>query len=136
MSYGVSQALQSAVYNALLVDAVLGGIVGSSIYDAIPSGARPELYVSLGAEDVSARQDSSGSVTVHRFLISVVGQGDGFSLLKSAAGAVSDSLNNASLSLSRGHLISLNFQKAQARKTSQNRERRIDLWFRAIVEDS
>lgn len=136
MSYGVSQALQSAVYAALAGHPALGAIVGSAIFDAVPAGAAPDLYVALGPEDVAARQDSSGSVTQHRLIISVVGRSDGFALLKSAAGAVSDCLDGASPALDRGQLVALDFQKARARKSDRNRERRIDLWFRAIVEDS
>ena len=38
MSYGVSAALQTAVYQALSADVALSAVVGSHIYDALPSG--------------------------------------------------------------------------------------------------
>lgn len=135
MSYGVSQALQMAVYATLQGDAPLTALVGEAVYDAVPAGSVPDIYVALGPEDVTARHDSSGSVTKHRLIVSVVGRADGFALLKSAAGAVSDSLHGATPTLSRGRIMSMDFQKARARKINGNRERRIDLWFRATVED-
>lgn len=136
MSYGVSNALQTAIYGALVGDATLSGLVGSAIYDALPAGTLPDIYVALGPEEATAKQDSAGSVTTHVLTISVVGNLAGFASLKSAAGAVSDALGGAGLSLSRGHLISLEFQRARARKITENQSRQIDLWFRAIVEDS
>ncbi|WP_108263670.1 DUF3168 domain-containing protein [Mangrovicoccus ximenensis] len=136
MSYGVSKALQGAVYAALSGDGTLAGLVGSNVFDAPPAGMVPELYVSLGAEDAEARPDSSGSVTTHRLAISVIGTVAGFAQLKAAAGAVSDRLDGAALALERGRLLSLDFRKAKARRIEGNKGRRIDLWFRAIVEDS
>lgn len=136
MSYAVSKSLQGAVYSALSGDATLSGLVGSNVFDAVPAGVAPDLYVSLGPEDVSTRTDSSGTLTTHRIIISVVGSSAGFSALKDAAGAVSDILDGADLTLSRGTLVAIDFEKARARKTTGNSDRRIDLWFRAIVQDS
>ena len=136
MSYGVSAALQGAVYQALAADAALAALVGSQVFDAAPAGEVPDLYVALGPEDVTAEADSSGTVTTHRLVISVVGRVAGFGALKAAAAAVSDRLDGAGLGLARGHLLSMDFQKARARRSNANQERRIDMWFRAIVEDS
>ena len=72
MSYGVSAALQAAVYQALLGDATLAGLVGSAIYDALPSGTLPPLYVSLGPEVARDKSDKSGHGAEHEFTISVV----------------------------------------------------------------
>ncbi len=44
MSYSVSAALQAAVYQALIGDASLAGLVGTAIYDAIPTGTLPVTY--------------------------------------------------------------------------------------------
>ncbi|WP_172326793.1 DUF3168 domain-containing protein [Mangrovicoccus sp. HB161399] len=136
MSYGVSKALQGAVYEALSGDETLAGLVGAHVFDAPPEGTVPDLYVSLGAEDAAARTDSSGSVTTHRLAVSVIGTVAGFGQLKAAAGAVSDRLDGAGLVLERGRLLALDFRRARARRIDGNRGRRIDMWFRAIVEDS
>jgi len=49
---------------------------------------------------------------------------------------VSDALLDATLILSRGTLVSLNFYRARARRVQDADMRRIDLRFRARVEDS
>ena len=57
MSYAMSGALQAAVFNALATDAALTALVGTDIYDAVPTGAVPETYVSLGRERVQDASD-------------------------------------------------------------------------------
>ncbi len=136
MSYGVAKALQGALYGALSSDETLSALVGTNVFDAPPEGAVPALYVALGPEDASARPDSSGGITTHRLAVSVIGTVAGFGQLKAAAGAVSDRLDGAALALDRGRLLSLDFRRAKARRIDGNQGRRIDLWFRAIVEDS
>ena len=135
MSYGVSAALQAAVYQALLADGVLTGLVGTDIYDALPSGTLPSLYVTLGPEKVTDLSDKTGSGASHRFIISIVTDSAGFATAKDAAGAVSDALVDADLTLARGVLVALNFLRAKAVRVGTADERRIDLTFRAIVQD-
>jgi len=135
MSYGVSGALQAAVYQALAGDASLGALVGTAIYDAVPAGPVPGLYVSLGPEVVRNRSDKTGAGAAHDFVVSVVSDAAGFQVAKDAAGAVSDALVDAALLLSRGRLVSLNFLRARARRVGNDDVRRIDLTFRARIED-
>ena len=135
MSYGVSAALQEAVFQKLTGDAALAGLVGSAIYDAIPAGTLPQTYVTIGPEDVRVRSDQSGSGAWHRFAVSVVSDGAGFHTAKEIAGAISDALVDADLALGRGRLVALNFFGAQARREGTGALRRIDLTFRARVED-
>lgn len=134
MSYGVSAALQAAVYQRLTGDAALGALVGSAIYDALPSGTLPDLYVSLGPEEARDRSDKTGTAALHLFTVSVVSGAAGFQAAKQAAAAVSDALVDASLTLSRGTLVSLQFDRARAQRLSDG-TRRIDLRFRARVDD-
>ena len=55
---------------------------------------------------------------------------------KTLAGAVCDALEGAALSLDRGHLVGLWFERASARRTGTGGAiRQIDLRFRARVED-
>ena len=56
------------------------------------------------------------------------------STAKTIAAAISDSLGGASLSLARGRLVSLRFQRASARRIDEGEVRRIDLTFRARIE--
>lgn len=136
MSYGVSAALQAAVFQALAGDAVLTGLVGSAIYDAAPPGIVSGTYVSLGPEEVLDASDATGHGAVHQITVSVVTDAAGFAQAKQAAAAVSDALVDASLTLSRGVLVALNFHRAVAKRVQDADVRRIDLIFRARVCDS
>jgi len=136
MSYALASALQSAVFQALSADAALSGLVGSAIYDAVPSGNAPELHVSLGQETVRDASDKSGHGAEHRFTVSVMSTASGFAKAKNVAAAVRDALVDADLALDRGRLVSLGFDRATARRTDNDTSRQIDLRFRARVEDS
>ncbi|KCV83503.1 hypothetical protein ATO10_02045 [Actibacterium atlanticum] len=136
MSYGATAALQAAVYQKLVADAPLGALVGSAIYDAVPSGSLPETYVTLGAEDVRDRSDKTGGGALHVFTVSVISTAAGYEDAKLAAAAISDALVDADLSLSRGELVFLRFARARARQVQSGDTRRIDLTFRARVDDT
>ncbi|MEL7025700.1 MAG: DUF3168 domain-containing protein [Pseudomonadota bacterium] len=135
MTYALSGALQEAVFQHLAADTELLGLVGPAVFDALPQGAVPELYVALGREDVRDMSTGDGGGARHRFVVSVVADRGGFARAKTAAAAVSDALVDATLTLSRGHLVSLRFMRAQARRTQAGQARRIDLTFQAIVCD-
>lgn len=135
MSYGVSAALQAAVYARLQANSALGAIVGGNIYDALPTGAVPPIYVALGPEKARDASDTGGNGAWHEFIVSVVTANAGFQTAKEAAAAISDALHGADLTLSRGVLVGLWFQKAKAGRESRGL-RRIDLSFRARVEDN
>ena len=135
MSYGVASALQAAVYECLSQDAALSNLVGSAIYDALPAGSLPPLYVVLGAEDVRDASDKTGGGALHEFTVTVVTESAGFSTAKTAAAAVSDALVDADLTLTRGALVSLNFYKAKAARVGTGDVRQINLIFRARVAD-
>ncbi len=136
MSYGVAAALQQAVYQQLQSDAALTALVGSAIYDSAPPGVVSGTYVSLGPEDVREKSDLTGHGALHEITVSVVTDEAGFRTAKEAAAAVSDALVDASLTLSRGSLVYLNFHRARARRVQDADIRRIDLIFHARVEDN
>ncbi|MCX7299285.1 MAG: DUF3168 domain-containing protein [Rhodobacterales bacterium] len=136
MSYGVAAALQAAVYQRLTGDVALTGLVGTAVYDALPTGALPSLYVALGPEVVRDRSDKTGSGAEHEFTVAVVTDTAGFASAKAVAGAVSDALVDAPLVLSRGVLVALNFYRAQAVRVGSGAVRQIALTFRARVEDN
>ncbi len=136
MSYGMAAALQGAVYQHLLADATVAGLVGTAIYDALPAGDLAQTYIALGPEDVRDRSDKTGTGALHRFTISVVTEVAGFGAAKSVAAAVTDALVDADLTLARGRLVGLWFERATARRSGKaGRVRRIDLRFRARLED-
>jgi hypothetical protein len=135
MSYALAGALQAAVFARLSGDAVVAGLVGDAIYDAAPPGVLPGLFVTLGPEVVRDRSDKTGAGAEHEFTVSVLSDAAGFAAAKAVAGAVSDALVDAELVLSRGRLVGLWFLRAKAARVGSGERRRIDLTFRARVED-
>ena len=135
MSYGTSSALQQAVFQALMTSPELGALVGSAIYDALPSGSLPSIYVALGTETARDRSDKTGRGAEHDLTVSVVTDTSGFQTAKDAAGTISDVLDGADLALTRGTLVALRFLKAAARREGTGTGRRIDMTFRARVAD-
>ena len=134
MSYAAAAALQAAVYQHLAADTALQALVGTAIYDAVPPGPLPPLYVSLGPEDARDRSDKTGNGAEHDFTVSVVSDAAGFQTAKAVGEAVSDALIGAQLVLSRGQLVDMWFLRARARRVGVADQRRIDLWFRARVD--
>lgn len=132
MSYGSAMALQEAVYAALGADAAVMDLSAGAIFDALPGGSVPGLHVSLGPERVRLRADKSGRGALHEFSVRVVSDEAGFGTAKALAVAISDALDEAPLTLSRGTLVSLDFRRAVARRTGDRRE--IELWFRARID--
>lgn len=134
MSYAATAALQEAVFTALTMDAAVSTLTNDAIYDALPSGPVPSVYVSLGPERVRDASDVVGDGAVYDFPVTVVCDGAGFHAAKTIAVAVSDALTGADLALSRGNLIGLNFHRARARRVGDGRE--IEVWFRAMIDSS
>ncbi|HQU69228.1 MAG TPA: DUF3168 domain-containing protein [Albidovulum sp.] len=135
MSYSVGAALQAAVYQRLAADTALDALVAGAIYDSVPPGPVAGTYVSLGPEDVRDASDQIGRGAVHEFTVSVVTDQAGFQSAKTVAAAVSDALSDADLVLARGRLVGLWFLSARARRVEKADIRRIDLTFRARVEE-
>jgi hypothetical protein len=129
MTYAISAALQTAIYEALVTDPAIVALVGDAVYDTVPAGPRPDVYVSLGTEKVRDQSDMTGAGALHEFVVRVVAD-------ESVAAAVSDALHNADLSLSRGTLVFLNFHRGRATRARTGDARQIDLTFRARVCDS
>ena len=136
MSYATAAALQAAVYQELVSDVTLGALVGSAIYDAVPPGTLPATYVTLGTEDARDRSDKTGHGAEHSLTVSVITDDAGFFAAKQVAAAISDALVNADLTLTRGDLVNLRFYRARARREGTGGIRRIDLIFRARVDDT
>ncbi|NJM83021.1 MAG: DUF3168 domain-containing protein [Tabrizicola sp.] len=129
MSYGAAAALQSAVYQALTAAPDLSGV---AIYDAVPPSP-PGTFVLIGPEEARDQSDKTGPGAEHQMVISVITDTTGFLSAKVIAAAISDTLVGASLTLSRGVLVSLFFVRAYARRISEGETRRIDITFRARV---
>ncbi|ARC89216.1 DUF3168 domain-containing protein [Rhodovulum sp. MB263] len=135
MSYGMAAALQAAIFERISGHAAITAIVGDAIFDAMPAGRLPPIYVSLGPEEVRDASDKGADGALHRVTISVVSEESGFARAKAAAGAISDALSAAPLALARGRVVGLWFDRARARRVGAKDQRRIDLRFSVRVED-
>lgn len=136
MSYAVSAALQAGIFESLTSDVALMNLVGGAIHDQMPPGPVDGTVVTLGPEEVRDLSDQTHSGAEHRFLISVVSDTAGFQIAKTVAGRITDILVDARPTLTRGRVVSLGFVSARARRVRSGQTRRIELSFRAIVEDT
>ncbi len=136
MSYALASALQTAVFQALYTEPAITTAVGTAIYDAVPSGDVPALYISLGPELATDASDKTGRGALHKFTLTVHSDAPGFAQAKEVAGAVCDALVDADLPMSRGRLVALRFDRATASRTDAGNGRKIDLRFAARVDDS
>jgi len=133
MSCELSAPLQAAVFARLVAHGGLQDLVGGAIYDEIPPGTPPGTFVVLGPEEVVDRSDRTGGGAEHRLRISVISAAPGFQAAKQAAGAITEALEAAPLSLSRGRVVGLWFDRAVAAQKPAG-ARRIDITYRARVE--
>jgi hypothetical protein len=133
MTYSMAGAVQRAVYERLESDDTLMQLVGGAVFDAVPQ-VTPDIFVALGAEDVRARGDVSGTGAVHDLTISVVTSRHGYISAKDVAVRVSDLLAEG-LPMVRGRMVSMRFLRARARRDEGEGTRRIDLRFRARVDE-
>ncbi len=86
MSYAASAALQQAIYLALSQNLRVVEAVGDAVYDSVPPGKKPSIYISLGPEDVRDRSDKTGFGAQHDFIISVITDAAGFQTAKTCCG--------------------------------------------------
>lgn len=135
MSYGTSAALQAGVYGILAGDAALQAL-GVGVHDEVPPGPVSGTYVTLGPGEVRDLSDITGGIGEHRFAVNVISDAEGFAEAKAVAAAVTDALDGAVPVLARGRVVCLMFQRARARRVRAGQVRRIDMTFRAIVEDN
>lgn len=134
MTYAMGESLQMAVYGRLAGDPSIDATVGGAVFDAVPEAA-PDLFVALGPERVTGRSDSGGEGAIHEVRVSVVTRRGGYIAAKAVAALVCDSLLGTELAMTRGRLVSMRFLRAEARRDEGEGTRRIDLWFRARLDD-
>lgn len=134
MTYAMSEALQIALYETLSTDPTITSLTDGAIYDSVPHPA-PDLFIALGPEKVRSRSDRTGNGANHEFRVSVVTRHEGFLAAKSVAATISNRLLKTKLTPSKGSIVFLNFLRAEARRDESEGTRRIDLWFRARLDE-
>lgn len=132
-----SADLQAAVYQRLLADEVLAGLIGGAIHDAPPDGPRDAdatEYLTLGEESVRPNNSMTSLGALHDFSVTVHSGRDGFDKAKRVAAAVCESLVDADLELTGARVVALRFLRATAQRGRAPEKRRIALRFRAVVD--
>jgi len=128
MSYATAAALQAAIH------ARLTEVLDVPVLDAAPDGTAG-TWVLIGPEDVRDRSDKTGAGAEHRLVLSVVSDAEGFQDAKVVAASLCDALGRP-MTMTRGRIVALWFDRAVARRLDAGRTRRIDLTFRVRVEDT
>ncbi|WP_375570598.1 DUF3168 domain-containing protein [Seohaeicola saemankumensis] len=135
MSYAAAAALQAALFAHLSSAPALAALLDGAIYDALPAGPVPPLYLLLGPEAARDRSDQTARGAEHDIVLTVMTDVAGFQQAKQVAAAVCDVLLDPDLALDRGRLVSLHFLRANARRERSGQRRRIELTFRARLDD-
>lgn len=147
MTAALSLPLQKALFAWLSADAaLLAALGGPRLYDAPPhadgdAAPGPGPYLLLGDESVTPWFDQTQDGADHLLRFRVVSFAAGFSEAKTIAGALSDALAGPPPTLERGRIVRIQFLGAEARRGgaggggADRVARRIDLRFRAILED-
>ncbi|MGF1550900.1 MAG: DUF3168 domain-containing protein [Paracoccaceae bacterium] len=139
MTYALAWPLQKAIYERLLTDPAVAAIAGGRVFDAAPAWSGPAEaegpYAVLGEESVRDWSSVEAGGAAHVLTVSVFGTERGFAQAKRLAGTISEALTAGDLVPERGRVASVAFLDARARREARGRLRRIDLRFRARVED-
>jgi hypothetical protein len=139
VTYALSWPLQKAVYERLSADPAVAAIAPGRIFDAPPPLAGPAeeepLHAIIGDESVRDWSSAERGGAAHVLGVSVFAAERSFAEAKRLAGAISEALTRGGLAPERGRVVSLAFLSARTRREAKGRVRRIDLRFRALVED-
>lgn len=136
MTLGHSAALHRAIYAILAKNTAISALIGGHIYDALPAGPLPEVFISLGAEVMTDRSDKTGGGSEHEFVISVITTQPGFLRAKDVAAAIGRALLEDAPAFGDLAVVYLQFTRADARRDTDTQTRRIDLRFRARIDQA
>ena len=136
MTFAFSAGLQGAVYQRLVSDAGVSALVGGAVYDAPPEPGTPArlAHVTLGEERTRPFDTKTSRGALHDFTVVVHSGADGFAAAKRVAAAICAALVDAPLVLEAGRLVSLRFQRATAERAAAPEKRRVNLLFRAVID--
>jgi hypothetical protein len=130
-----SWALQQAVFAALSADAALTARISARLYDAPPR--KSEFPYLVFAEDEEAAWNTAGDIgSEHRIVVDVWSRAGGRRECKEIAASVSAVLDDAALTLTGHHLVSLRLVRTVYGRIDDGRTFRARLTFRAVTEPS
>lgn len=137
LSWPLHRALFGHLSANLPLRAALGG--PGRVFDAPPHADRPGAprppYLVMGDETAEVWDARSHSGALHRLSFEIWSRGRGFAEAKAILSALCDALDDPPLTLSRGRLIHLRFERSETAREEQGETRRIRAVFTARVED-
>ena len=122
-------AVQAGVFAQISADPEIKALIGTHIFDGVPPGVVPDLYLLIGPELVIDKSDFTQSGSEHQLLISALSQGHGFKEAKRLAGVVVNALHAKPPNLDNGRVVFVHFSKANAWRDPQLDARRVDVTF-------
>ena len=111
MSSDASWPLQKAVYDRLVTDPVLSGLI-TGVYDHVPQSARYP-YISLGGSNVTDWSTKTFKGQDHRFELHIWSSKPGHKEIKLLQEAVKNALDDVELVLDGHDLVLLRFEFGQ-----------------------
>ncbi len=118
-----SGELQTAIWG------VLDLALDVPVWDAPPAGARPEMWVHVGEEEVRASDDASASGAEHMIKLWIESVPGSYAAAKGVARAILVALEAP---LGVPGLVSVEFRRSRARQVGGRR--RIEMIFRARMD--
>lgn len=134
MTAGASWALQKGVYETLIADTALTGLLGGPrVFDDVPDTAAFP-YLTIGDDATSEYLTFSDTGFAHAFAVHVWSRASGRGELKQIAAAVIAALHDAPLVLEDNLLVNLGFLSSLALRESDGRTYHGIVRFRAVTE--
>ena len=131
---GFSWPLQQALVAALVADPAIATLANGQVFDEPPRDTGHTVpVVLLGEETVTPWATATETGAEHRVEIAVVGQAQGFSVLKPLADAVCGVVLGL-LAINGGRIVNAAFLSARTRRDAVRQVRRIDMSFRIVIE--
>lgn len=134
MSASPTIALRKAIRDHLLADATLASLLGGArVFDEAPRGTEPP-YVTFGdarARDWSTATDIGAE---HAIVLDAWSSQHGAREALAIAERARELLDDAALTPTGHHLVSLRFVQLETRRENQGRFARASLRFRAVTE--
>jgi len=135
MSFGASADLQRVIYDLLSATGSGDALEGIPVVDRFEAGTLPPVYVAIGPERMRDRSTKTSRSAEHRLSITVHSALGGFARIKEIAAAIAERLEGQRPALASGTLCSLRLISVAPARGGSGEERRVEMNFRAFVDD-
>ncbi|MFV0244906.1 MAG: DUF3168 domain-containing protein [Qingshengfaniella sp.] len=136
MSYRDAGDLQAAIHARLTGDTALMALVAGAVFDAVPEGRAPDVYLALGAEEVTETRDHDGAIMRHRIDLSAIGKAESFAQVKAVAAAAEAALRAAPLTAPGLNIMDMWLERVRATRGKHPARRRIDMRITVLLDQN